>query len=67
MDWHRDYGISDEELMEFESRYERLIIRRFPVVALCQFDARAYSGTAVLDILAHHQDTFRHPAARFLG
>ena len=67
MTWHRDFGISDEELMEFESRFERQISRRFPVVALCQFDAREFSGTTVLDILDHHQDTFRYPAARFLG
>lgn len=67
MDWHRDFGISDAELMEFESRFERQITRHFPVVALCQFDAREYSGTAVLDVLDHHQDTFRYPTARFLG
>ncbi len=67
MDWHRDFGISDEELMEFESRYERQIARRFPVVALCQYDARECSGPTVLDVLAHHQDTFRYPVARFLG
>ena len=67
MTWHRDHGMDDAQLMEFETLYERRLARRYPVVALCQYDARAFSGTAVLDALQHHQDTFRYAVNRFLN
>ncbi len=67
MTWHRAFGLGDDALMELETRFERSVAHRFPVVALCQYDAREFSGTDILDVLAHHQDTFRYPTARFLG
>lgn len=67
MTWHRRYGIEDDDLMTFESRYERVLGRRYPVVALCQYDARAFSGSSILEALIHHQDLFKYPTARFLG
>ena len=47
-------------------RYEH-ISHRFPVVALCQYDARRFSGLAILDALKQHKDTFRYPADRVLA
>lgn len=59
--------ISAEELIEYEAGYEELIARRFPVVSLCQYDVRRFSGPAILNALRGHPDTFRHPAERVLA
>ncbi len=53
--------------MAFEALCERQLAKRYPVVTLCQYDAREFSGTGVLAALQNHPDTFRHPVARFLG
>lgn len=67
MAWALHQGMDVDELMEFEMRYNHSLARRFPVVALCQYDARKFSGTAILNALKCHQDTFRYPLARFLN
>ncbi len=53
------------ELIEYEEGYERLS-RRFPVVTLCQYDARKRSGVELCSILKHHADVFRYPVDRLL-
>ena len=58
---------SDEGLSEYEAGYEELIAKRFPVVTLCQYDVRHFSGITILNTLRLHRDNFRYPAERFLG
>ena len=58
---------SDEELFEYEARYEELIAKRFPLVTLCQYDVRQFSGVTILNTLKLHRDNFRYPADRVLG
>ena len=41
--------------------------RRFPVVTMCQYDAREFSGLVLLDTLKAHTDSFRYPAERVLA
>jgi excisionase family DNA binding protein len=53
------------ELIEYEEGYERLS-RRFPVVTLCQYDARKRSGIELCSILKRHADVFRYPVDRLL-
>ncbi len=53
------------ELIEYEEGYERLS-RRFPVVTLCQYDARKRSGVELCSILKRHADVFRYPVDRLL-
>lgn len=60
-------GGSDEGLSEYEAGYEELIAKRFPVVTLCQYDVRAFSGVTLLNTLRLHRDNFRYPADRVLG
>ena len=67
MTWALHQGMGIDELMEFEMRYDQSLARRFPVVSLCQYDARKFSGTVILNVLKYHQDTFRYPLARFLN
>ena len=42
-----------ERLLEYESRVS-LLLRECPVTAVCQYDARAFDGAAVMDILKVH-------------
>ncbi|HVY25702.1 MAG TPA: MEDS domain-containing protein [Polyangiaceae bacterium] len=53
------------ELMAYEDGYEGLS-RRFPVVTLCQYDARTRSGVELCSILQHHADVFRYPVDRLV-
>ena len=41
--------------------------KRFPIVMLCAYDCRAFSGTALLESLKWHGDTFAHPIGYFLS
>jgi excisionase family DNA binding protein len=48
-------------LAAYETEYDRVIARRFPVVTVCAYDARKFSGVDLLDALKAHRDTFRYP------
>lgn len=67
MAWTLKKGIEVEELNAFESRYNQGLGHRFPVISLCQYDARLFSGTAILGALKCHNDTFDYPLNHFLG
>ena len=59
--------VSLQEVIEYEAAYEERIARRFPVVTLCQYDVRQFSGGALLNVLKGHRDAFRYPADRLLA
>ena len=65
--WRFGKGIDQNELREFEMRYSQSLARRFPLVTVCQYDARRFSGVDVLNALKCHEDTFRYPISRFLN
>lgn len=67
MTWTLKKGIEISELNDFETRYNQGLGHRFPVVSLCQYDARLFSGTAILGALKCHDDTFHYPLTHFLG
>jgi excisionase family DNA binding protein len=60
--WPFAVAVGAEELVEYEAGYEQYIARRFPVVTLCAYDVRQFSGVAVLNALKGHRDTFRYSA-----
>ncbi len=66
MVWALEKGVAIDDLMEFEMRYNHTLARRFPIVSLCQYDTRAFSGKAVHDVLMCHEDTFSYPLSRFI-
>lgn len=66
MAWTLDRGLAVGELIEFELRYNQFLAHRSPVVSVCQYDARRFSGVAILDALKCHEDTFDYPLRRFL-
>lgn len=66
MAWTRRQGMSEAELLRFERDCELTVVRRYPVAALCLYDARAFTGTALLDALQTHRDIHDHPLHLFL-
>ncbi len=49
---------SDAEMMAYEEAYE-VMIRRYPAVTLCQYDAREFNGEVILRLLKAHPDMFQ--------
>jgi KaiC/GvpD/RAD55 family RecA-like ATPase len=58
---------SREELIRCEEEYDRRIAQRFPVITMCQYDARLFSGLAILDLLRCHPHSFGQSAERILA
>lgn len=67
MTWFLYQGLDIDDLFEFESTYNQTLAHRYPVVSLCQYDARKFSGTSIVNALKTHEDTFQYPLARFVG
>lgn len=66
MAWFLDQGQSGDDLVDFETRYDRQIGHSYPIVSLCLYDARRFSGIDILHALRSHTDTFDLPFSRFL-
>jgi excisionase family DNA binding protein len=49
---------SDAEMLAYEEAYE-VMIRRYPAVTLCQYDAREFNGEVILRVLKAHPDMFQ--------
>jgi excisionase family DNA binding protein len=61
------HAASREELLEYEADYTRRIANRFPVVTMCQYDVRQFSGMLVVHALMAHPDCFGQSAERILA
>jgi excisionase family DNA binding protein len=65
--WGLRVLVSAKEMIELEVGFEHVIVTRFPIVALCAYDARKFSGIELLDALKDHDDTFRVPLGRTIA
>lgn len=65
--WGMRTKASENTVLKYESDYDRFISRRYPVVTLCTYDARKFSGVEILSALKGHRDIFRHPLDRALA
>jgi hypothetical protein len=65
--WGLRLLVSSEQMIEMELGFERLIIPQFPVVALCTYDARKFTGVELLDALKDHEDTYKFPVGRTIA
>ena len=65
--WGLRLLVSAKQMIELELGFERLIVPRFPVVALCAYDARKFSGVELLDALRDHEDTLKFPVGQTLA
>lgn len=57
---------SEAEMMAYEEAYE-VMARRFPLVTLCQYDAREFDGEIILRVLKSHPDMFVQHLGGFLN
>ena len=58
---------SREELASYEAEFDQRIAGRFPVITMCQYDVRLFSGLVVLDALKCHPHSFGQSAERILA
>ena len=65
--WEMRKRTSAAGFAEYETAYDQFIARRHPVVTICAYDVRRFSGVDVLDALKAHRDTFRYPLERALA
>ena len=65
--WEMRKRTSAAGFAEYETAYDQFIARRYPVVTICAYDVRRFSGVDVLDALKAHRDTFRYPIERALA
>jgi hypothetical protein len=65
--WGLRLNVSAKQMIKLEVGFERLIVPRFPVVALCTYDARKFSGLELLDALKDHSDAYELPMGRALA
>jgi hypothetical protein len=65
--WGLRLLVSSKQMVELELGFERLIVSRFPVVAICAYDARKFTGVELLDALRDHDDTRKVPIGRTLA
>jgi hypothetical protein len=65
--WEMRRKVSAGKFADYEATYDQVIARRYPVVTLCAYDVRRFSGVGVLDALKAHRDTFRYPLERALA
>jgi transcriptional repressor of dcmA and dcmR len=65
--WGLRLNVSPKQMIKLEVGFERLIVPRFPVVALCAYDARRFTGVELLDALKDHNDAYELPMGRALA
>jgi transcriptional repressor of dcmA and dcmR len=66
MSCEREMFVSEEEMLRYEEAVE-LMSKRYPVVVLCQYDARVFSGLAVVRSAKAHPDMFAFRVGAFLN
>lgn len=55
-----------ENSLRYEEDYDTNLAQRFPLVTLCQYDARRHSGLELLEVYKRHGAMFRYPRERLL-
>jgi transcriptional repressor of dcmA and dcmR len=62
--WGLRLNVSAKQMIKLELGLERVIVPRYPVVALCAYDARKFSGVELLDALKDHKDAYKLPIGK---
>jgi hypothetical protein len=57
---------SESEMLAFEESWN-VLSKRFPLTALCQYDAREFDGQGLLSALRAHVDLFSLGLGSFLA
>jgi transcriptional repressor of dcmA and dcmR len=59
--------VSAAELIAYEAGLDDRIVAKYPVMLLCAYDARKFSGVELLNVLKTHRDSYRFPLGRVLA
>jgi excisionase family DNA binding protein len=62
----REMFTSEDEMLRYEEAFE-LMSKRYPVVVICQYDVRAFSGLTVVRSFKAHPDMFAFRVGTFLN
>jgi excisionase family DNA binding protein len=62
----REMFDSEEEMLRYEEAFD-LMSRRYPVIVICQYDARVFSGATLVRALKAHPDLFDMRLGSFLN
>jgi excisionase family DNA binding protein len=62
----RSMFASDADMLAYEEAYE-VMVRRYPAVTLCQYDAREFNGEVILRVLKSHPDMFQQHLGSLLN
>lgn len=65
--WGMRCKSSAAALIQYEADYDQLIARNYPVVTICIYDVRKFSGVEVLSTLKGHRDILRYPLEKVLA
>jgi transcriptional repressor of dcmA and dcmR len=66
MAYVRTMFTSEDEMLRFEEAFD-VMLKRYPVVAVCQYDVREFDGEAILRSLKTHPDLFGLRLGTFLN
>ena len=61
----RQVFASDQDMVDFEASFHT-VAKRFPLVALCQYDVRKFDGLTILRAIKAHPDVFETELAELL-
>jgi transcriptional repressor of dcmA and dcmR len=62
----RTMFVSEDEMLSYEEALE-VTVRRYPIVAICQYDVRGFDGEALLRSIKSHPDLFGFRIGTFLN
>lgn len=62
----RTMFVSEDEMLSYEESLD-MMSRRYPLVAICQYDVRSFDGVALLRCLKSHPDLFGFRIGTFLN
>jgi transcriptional repressor of dcmA and dcmR len=65
MSWYRRTMMPPTELIAFEEGVN-LLLKRYAVTTICQYDVREFDGPTILGALKAHPDVFEHHLGGFL-
>jgi excisionase family DNA binding protein len=59
--WGLARHITADELIAYETGLEKTVLERFPIVVLCTYDVRLFSGLEIVNACKAHPDCWRYP------
>lgn len=65
--WGMRSKSTEQQLIQYEADYDQLVARNYPVVTICIYDVRKFSGVEVLSTLKGHRDILRYPLEKVLA